>query len=427
MSLKELLDAYCDASPIRYHMPGHKGTVPICPAHDVTELDCTDDLYCPGDAIMKLERTLALRSGSKCTLALTDGSSAGVRIIFMVLAEHAANKRVLLADNLHRSAIDGCILAGIDPEILPPCDIEDNIDSSVGAVFLTSPDYYGSITPLESIAKKCKQVNAILAVDEAHGAHLPYIGIKSASSIADISVQSMHKTMGALTQAATLCVNNAELINSAKYHRRGLCTSSPSFLVLESMEWASEQYSLFAEDFLNRLRSLRDGLSLKHASLGSAEGRDPSRLCITVSPYTSGYRASELLKGNGIIPEMADASRVVLILSPHDGDYTPLKQALLSLDEALPDFNCDITVPKAPKCKRVISMRSAALAKKIYLPLRDAIGRICATSAGAYPPGIPCIYPGCIIDEDIALYLTAVASRGEVFGFDDTIAVVDGL
>lgn len=420
--VKDMLDAYCKARTIRYHMPGHKGTVPVCGAHDVTELDQTDDLYSSSGAIAELERTLALRAGSKHTLAVTDGSSAGVRIIFMVIAEHAANKKVLVADNLHRSAVDGCVLAGIDPEIVPADSIADAIDQSVGAVFITSPDYYGKMASLKRIASKCKEVNAIFAVDEAHGAHLAYIGLDSASKIADISVQSMHKTMGALTQAATVCINKEELLPSAKYHRRELCTSSPSFIMLESMEWASNQYTLLCKEFLKRVEALRDGLKLKSISISSIENADPTRLCIKVSPHMSGYFAADVLKSKGIVPEMADSDHVVLILTPHDGDYAPLMQEIMKLDGMRSQYS---PMPPMPKCSFVLPMRRAALSKKKYLPISDAVGKISAISAGAYPPGVPCVYPGCIITSSIASYLTLAAERGETFGLTGGLATVD--
>jgi arginine/lysine/ornithine decarboxylase len=340
----------------------------------------------------------------------------------MVIAELISNKKVLIADNLHRSAIDGCVLADIQPEIVPADSIADLIDQTVGAVFVTSPDYYGKTAELEKIASKCRAVNAIFAVDEAHGAHLAYIGLKSASQIADISVHSMHKTMGALTQSATVCINNDELLPCAKYHRRELCTSSPSFIMLESMEWASNQYTLLAKDFLLRVSALRSSLCLKRISALSPEGSDPTRLCVTVAPHMSGYYAADFLKSKGIIPEMADNNRVVLILTPHDGDYAPLIDALQELDQKSSSYS---PMPPPPKCSPAISMRRAALSKKKYLPVSDAVGRISAISAGAYPPGIPCIYPGYTVTAEMAAYLSLISERCETFGLAGGIATVE--
>ena len=422
--VKDMLDAYCKTSPLRYHMPGHKGKIEINGAHDVTELKQSDDLYDPIGALAIMEDMLACRIGCERVLALTDGSSAGVRIIFMVLAEHCKGKKVLIADDMHRSAIDGCILSGLDAVVVPSQSLYDRLDDTVGGVFITSPSYYGEMADLRSLYARCESLGIILAVDEAHGAHLPYCGLPCAAQIADISVQSMHKTMGALTQSATLCINLPELIITAKYYRRMLCTSSPSFLVLESMEWASNQYIEKVHEFIKRVQELRSYLSLGYANVKTFPIYDPTRLCLQMSPQMTGYRAAEILQEQGIVVEMADNDCIVLILTPHDDDYGRLIDALTSLNDVNGgDYS---PLPSAPKPRFVTDMRSAALSYKDFVLPEKAIGKISAACLGAYPPGIPCIYPGCIIDEQTVEYLLAVQGCTEIFGLiDGAIAVVD--
>ena len=136
----------------------------------------------------------------------------------------------------------------------------------------------------------------------------------------------------------------------------------------------------------------------------------------------SGYFAADFLKTEGIIPEMADNDRVVLILTPHDGDYAPLIKALQELDKESSPYS---PMPPAPKCTPAISMRRAALSKKKYLPVSDAVGKISAISAGAYPPGIPCIYPGCTVTREMADYLLLISESFETFGLDGGLATVE--
>ncbi len=421
--VKDMLEAYAKKKACRFHMPGHKGAYTPNGAHDITELYFSDDLYSASGVLKSLEDTLAARAKSKRCLMLTDGSSAGVRIIFTVLKRHCGNKRILLADNCHRSAVDGCILADIRPEIMPIAKLINSIDPSVGAVFITSPDYYGNMLDVKAISQKCKSYGVILAQDEAHGAHLPYIGMPSGSQYADISVQSMHKTMGALTQGATLNVNHPSLIDSALYARRMLCTSSPSYLIMESMEWASNYYARCASDFTKKVAALRLELADICSSTVSDfalldTNCDPTRICLKTK-NTSGFEVSALFQKQNVIPEMADCNSVVFILTPHDGDYTYFKRVFSYVCT-----NCNASpapqLPQAPKAgKFLISMRQAAMSPTSLLPLTEAQGKISAACAGLYPPGIPCVYPGQEITDEVINYLQACSEIAEVFGLSD--------
>ena len=83
--------------------------------------------------------------------------------------------------------------------------LADNPDAS--AVYITSPDYYGCISPINEISKICKQYNIPLIIDNAHGAHLIFIDKGKLHPIqngADMSADSVHKTLPALTGSALL-------------------------------------------------------------------------------------------------------------------------------------------------------------------------------------------------------------------------------
>lgn len=416
--VKDMLQAYSKSDAHRFHMPGHKGAYKVDGSHDITELDFSDDLYGASGVLMELEATLAQRAKSKRSLVLTGGSSAGVRIILTVLKQYCGNKKILIANNAHRSVADGCIIAGIDPIILPLEELINCIDSSVGAIFITSPDYYGNMADIIRLREACDRFGVILAQDEAHGAHLPYIGLPSGAEYADISVQSMHKTMGALTQAATLNINRDELIRPALLARRMLCTSSPSYLVMESMEWASNQYVTEAPAFLKRVTDLRAELEKLNPDASTA---DPTRLYLRF-PLCSGFEAARLFKQKGVIPEMADEGGVVFILTPHDKDYSRLIDAAKQI--------CKLNIPRkkmpAPPAlgNFAVSMRDAALSKHKYVDILNAEGCISGACIGVYPPGIPQIYPGQIITKEHIRFLTICAEQAEIFGLVDGLAAV---
>ena len=77
------------------------------------------------------------------------------------------------------------------------------------AVVIVSPTYYGVLSDIPSLAAVCEEyTGTVLIVDEAHGAHL---GLDDSrlprSSIqlgADITVQSTHKVLGAMTQGSMM-------------------------------------------------------------------------------------------------------------------------------------------------------------------------------------------------------------------------------
>ena len=63
-------------------------------------------------------------------------------------------------------------------------------------------------------------------------------------------------------------------------------------------------------------------------------------------------------------------------------------------------------------------MREAALSPQEAVLPQQAVGRIAAVSAGLYPPGVPLVTPGEIIDESVAEALLRAAPRWR-FGLEE--------
>ena len=75
----------------------------------------------------------------------------------------------------------------------------------MAAVVAVSPTYFGAIQDIQQLSAVCHKHGVPLLVDEAHGSHLSFLGLDSAlQSGADVVVQSTHKTLTALSQAAML-------------------------------------------------------------------------------------------------------------------------------------------------------------------------------------------------------------------------------
>jgi arginine/lysine/ornithine decarboxylase len=97
----------------------------------------------------------------------------------------------------------------------------------------------GLVADYAAIRQACK--NALLIVDEAHGAHFYFSKATPAGSLkagADANVCSVHKTLGALSASALINVSKSSRLSASKvkdaYHL--LNTTSPSPLLLADVE-----------------------------------------------------------------------------------------------------------------------------------------------------------------------------------------------
>ena len=430
--LYEMLKKYAGADCARFHMPGHKGMGGLgCEQYDITELSFSDNLYAPQGAIKQAQELIAQAAGAYKSFMLTGGSSEGVKA--MLCAALREGEKLILSRNSHRSAGDGLVLSGAEPIYISPRIKEGRLAQPVfeevrqcvlehpeaKGIFITSPDYCGNSAPLKEIGALARENGMLLLVDEAHGAHFPYYGFEGAAQAeADMWVQSMHKTMGALTQAALLNIKDNRFENELWALLPALGTSSPSYLIMASMDLArAELEGCDREAVLSRIQSLRLGLKEAGFRMNEGDRQDITRLCVIIAPALSGLNGAKQLENMGIYPECADEYAVIFILTHKD---TPEK--LERLYNALLALKPEPFVPfpdmpdKLPE--RVISPRQAAFNRRhIYVPLEESPGKICAQAFGTYPPGVPLADRGERIDGDMIDYILSAAKSGrELFG-----------
>ncbi len=420
---------------LRLHVPGHKGQAlfdaePV-QALDVTELPATDDLYAPSGPIVKAQEMMAQAAGAAHTLMLTGGSTAGIHTMLLYSTE--PGDTVILPRNAHLSFMSGCVLADLNPKYVPLqmtldgyayASEEGFLDAikrhpEARAVVVTRPDYYGGMVDIARVAAAAHAKRMRLLVDEAHGAHLPWMeSIRSAAFYgADLWVQSAHKTLPALTAGALLHLNRREDAQRALRMLRMVQTSSPAFYLLQSLDdaraWMEEHGAYALKELRNHLLKFR----VRMKALGYADAHDswrdlplefdPTRLVIAAPQ--GGYALAESLRGQGIDVEMADDRRIVCILTVMDGKET-FRRLLSALEKAsglpkasMPPMPCDYPIPR-----QVMRPRQAALRKQESVELSRAVGRVSGTSVGLYPPGIPLITPGeKITPEAVAILLAA--------------------
>ena len=248
----------------RFHMPGHKGRLEaVSAALDMTELPDTDDLYAPFSGIAEAERLLARSAGAGASILVPCGSTAG--ILAMVLAYVRPGGRLLMRRDAHHSAQSACILADVEPVLLPPGTDMAAAAKEIpcDAVFVTRPNFLGLVEPLP-------RADVPVLVDAAHGAHFswwerPESALRAG---ADCAVESAHKTLGAYTGGAWLHLRRAGDEPRLRRMLRMVSTSSPSFLILRSLDEARAFMDEHGREALARLTNWCEDARGKLAAMG---------------------------------------------------------------------------------------------------------------------------------------------------------------
>ncbi|MBS5967384.1 MAG: aminotransferase class V-fold PLP-dependent enzyme [Finegoldia magna] len=338
---------------VSFHMPGHKGKMlegmndflENILKIDVTELSDTDDLYHANTIIAEGRNNLALFSHAKKSMYLVNGSTSGIVASIMSVLEE--NEKILVEKNCHKSVINGVRLArgkSVEIDCDGVCEQEvliDNLkkDSSIKAVLITRPNYYGIYQPIEKLVYYCHENNIRIIVDEAHGTHFALECFdKNAMQLGcDISINSYHKTMPAFTQTAAINFNcEDELIDKTISNLQMIMTSSPSYIFMTSVEYAID-YCAKNESKYSELKEIIDwfyseieGLDfIRKAPIQKNCKRDFTRIVLQCDNPSD---VNEHLIRNEIYTEMIDDKNLVLIstIADEKKDFEILLEALRS-------------------------------------------------------------------------------------------------
>lgn len=432
---------------------------------DLPELPELDNLFAPEGAIQEAQQLAAEAFGAEETWFLVNGSTAGV--IASIAATCATGDKIILPRNVHRSAISGLILSGalpifLTPEYDPVWDLARSITpESVSkaleehpeakAVMMVYPTYHGVCGDVKAIAQIAHEHGLPLLVDEAHGPHFAFhqeLPTPALRAGADLSVQSIHKVLSAMTQASMLHVQGDRIDRPRLNQALQLMQStSPSYLLLASLDAARRQMAVYGSQLMTQTLQLADrarhrireipGLEVLEPPAGKTPGfadSDRTRLTVNVTGLRlSGYQADEILHQQlGVTCELPSPRHVTFIISlgNTEADIEQLIQALrnlardycqsaVSLPLALP-----LPFPPAP-----FSPRDAFFAPVETVPVRESVDRVSAELVCPYPPGIPVLMPGEAIAPQAIEYLQQVlANGGTITGCSDltlqTIKVV---
>ena len=378
MPLVEALAEYKKSGRISMHIPGHKENPSAAEEladllgkevllSDITEISGFDDYHKPEGLILQAQELAAEAFGAEESFFLVNGTTSG--IMAAVAACAGEKERILIEASCHKSVMRGLILSGAEPVY-----IKDYVDAGTGlpggispeeterlleaskarAVVLSNPSYYGTYSDLKKIVQTAHRHGAVVIADEAHGCHLRFAPQKcicdAMSCGADISVQSLHKMAGSLTQTSLLHVRG-DLVDRDRlaYYIRFLTSTSPSYLLMASLDAARQHMALKGRYEWKQLVDLSDEYSCRLGEIagmecirdfqgpeGALRPLEKGRLLISAAKLgISGWQLDRLLSSSyGIDMEMSDDRFILAVLGPGSS-----KSDLDRLEEALKDIS----------------------------------------------------------------------------------------
>lgn len=436
-----------------WHMPGHKRGmgVPVDAAWqdiyamDFTEIPGLDEYHSPDGIIKEAQLQAAQFYGTQNSYFLVNGSTVGILAAMAAVCDRRGS--VLVGRNCHQAVYHGIELLDLQPHYLYPewltgwdmyggisvAEVEKSLKQNpeIQAVILTSPTYEGIISDIEGIAEVVHGYGGVLIVDEAHGAHLSFLSrctgfLKSACECgADIVIQSLHKTLPAMTQTAVLHRLSGRVKEERLFHYVSVYQStSPSYVFMASMDYAVHYMTAGRDAMLKydeRLRLARKRLgSLSHIRLiggndldsTCAKGYDDAKLVLSVkrAGMTGAQLAAQLAK-QGQIVEMAGTDYVICMTSVMDSGeaFDSLIQALEEIDIRISGKSVDniirYFVSPDSEPERVMGIAEALCADRIWMPLEDCRGYAAGEYVYAYPPGSPILVPGERVSEALLSWI----------------------
>ncbi|MBD2439214.1 aminotransferase class I/II-fold pyridoxal phosphate-dependent enzyme [Nostoc sp. FACHB-110] len=416
---------------------------------DLTELAQLDSLFSPQGVIQQAQALAAAAFGASQTWFLVNGSTCGIEAA--ILATCGTGDKIILPRNVHSSAIAGLILSGampifVNPEYDPVFDIAHSITPKAvadalqqhpdaKAVLTVYPTYYGVCGDLVAIAQITHQYDIPLLVDEAHGAHFtfhPQLPTPALKAGADLTVQSIHKVLGAMTQASMLHIQGKRIDSDRVNKALQLVQStSPSYILLASLDAARQQMAIDGHNLMSRTLELADiarskisqipGLSILPPKISPGfKELDKTRLTVNVSGLgLTGFEAEEILDEKlGVTAEFASLQNLTFIISLGNtiADIEQLVQGLTILAQKYQNHQINNShyhhLAINWEYSMQISPREAFFAATETLPIEQTSDRICAEIVCPYPPGIPVLMPGEIITHDALKYLQQIQAMG---------------
>lgn len=434
------------SSKARLCMPGHKGDTGFFGGdmlrYDLTELPGTDNLLAPDGAIQQSQQLHAEYIGARAVHYTTGGSTAGVLSMLSLFR----GQKVIFPRGIHQSAANAIHMFDIYPIYLPSTasdyptvpGAEDILQTlrahkDAAAVFIVYPNYFGICCDIERIAEIVHRRGIPLIMDAAHAAHFTYsslLPLAPADTGADIWTESTHKMLPAMNQCACVCIGKNTLLDAddAKRALSLVQTTSPSYLLLGSIDYAHAYMRDKGEQELYRIISLAGrfehmisalpGFSCPIIDEPGIVEKDPLKMIIDVSKTGhTGIAVKNLLAKRGIYVEAADMKNILLLLSVGD-TAASLDQLYQALGQIIKTTSKHLSFsPYSMPNATNYSQNSRVWGNIEKVRIERSSGRVCACSAGVYPPAEAVVHRGQLISYEIAGYLLEAMRQGfDLFG-----------
>ncbi|MDE7070846.1 MAG: aminotransferase class I/II-fold pyridoxal phosphate-dependent enzyme [Clostridia bacterium] len=419
--LYDKIKEYNDTVKARFCMPSHNGQASLDGLYssaqfDWTEVQGLDNLLQSEDVIARCEKKLAINYGYQDALILTSGSTCGMQIA-MALAKSRQGVALAIGD-MHKSFFSSSRI--FDVKICCCKDLTEALKLSsqekISSVFVTSPNYFGKVFSLKEIKEFAVSVGALLVVDEAHSAHFPYSSLlpDNASHYADIALVSMHKTLPVYGGGAILLTNGKELYKECRLLRADIHSTSPNYLIMASMDFADDYMLSHGEEEYAKVKSEIDKFKRELKAGEVVNTDDFTRLVVKIEGVDCN-KVSDKLAVQGIFAEMAYGDLLVFIITPFNCDKLSLLADALNnipLEKSEGDIDVDL------------GMQNVAQNGEVTLvEVDEALGKVCAVEVGVYPPGVPVIKKGDVINQKAVDFIKKYSSR--LFGLaSGRIAVI---
>lgn len=460
-----------------WHMPGHKRRLnTIFPdlvenpfLIDVTEVGNLDEFHDPNGIIKDALERAAEIYGSNKSYYLVNGSTCGILAAISSVCKQGDS--LIITRNCHKSVYHALRLLNIKPIYIMP-EWNDNLEMFGGVncnivkktikehpeakgVLIVSPTYEGVVSDIEKISRIAHKFNLPLIVDAAHGAHFEFmanvnetISTTNYNKVpdpairlgADIVIESLHKTLPAMTQCAILH-EKSQLIDRKRLEEflSIYQSTSPSYVFLASVEACIEKMNherdglfIIYKELLAEYRK-RFG-QLKHIHLVEKEDfKKNSILEYDDGKFVFSVKNCGIEKEDGVVAlngvmlgkmleqeygqmmEMAGGSYVVAMTSVADSKeaFEALYQAIETIDGQLTEFNeisDNILYNRIPERSMEIAKAKDSITEEISF--MEAAGRISGEYIYIYPPGIPVVVPGEVISRDILKEINKAIDKG---------------
>lgn len=443
MKLYSLLKKYSKKHVIAMHMPGHKrhkflhNSLPY--DIDITEIDGFDNLHNPNGILKERMEFASKLYKTKRTYFLVNGSTCGILASIKSVCENG--DEILIAKNCHKSVFHAIELMDLKCSFIPshfddetkihlqiyPEDVDLCLKNNRGikCVLITSPTYEGVISNIEKIAEVVHKYNIPLIVDEAHGAHLYLTNNSACQKGADIVINSLHKTLPSLTQTALLHICS-DRIDAEKVSKSLSIfeSSSPSYVLMASIDECITFMSKFGEKYFARLqknldcfkeavKNLKNLKVLGYTTSHNFYDFDMTKIVILTSQTNiDGEELMRRLRAKNIELEMSYVNYAIAITTIFDTkkDLLCLAKALNNIDKTLENVEKNIQIKNIDN-KVSLTINQALKTSSEIIDINQSIGKVCAEYVYVYPPGIPILIPGQIINQETCEYIKYITKH----------------